>query len=133
MNERLFPGEEVIPNEVNDDDNGSMEENESNISLQEKLKIRLQELERCKASVKSSQKVLPSKQFSNELDIFEATGEMTTRIKSLFDALKTIPPTSIESERAFSAVGLFVTKLRTRLSDKSINNLSFLRAYYKRK
>ena len=92
MNERLFPGEEVIPNEVNDDDNGSMEENESNISLQEKLKIRLQELERCKASVKSSQKVLPSKQFSNELDIFEATGEMTTRIKSLFDALKTIPP-----------------------------------------
>ena len=133
MNERLFPGEEVIPNEVNEDDNGSMEENESNISLQEKLKIRLQELERCKASVKSSQKVLPSKQFSNELDIFEATGEMTTRIKSLFDALKTIPPTSIESERAFSAVGLFVTKLRTRLSDKSINNLSFLRAYYKRK
>ena len=66
-------------------------------------------------------------------NIFEATGEMTMTIKRLFDALKSIPPTSIEAERAFSAVGLFITKLRTRLTDKSINNLSFLRNFYSKK
>ena len=66
-------------------------------------------------------------------NIFEATGEMTMTIKRLFDALKSIPPTSIEAERAFSAVGLFITKLRTRLADKSINNLSFLRNFYSKK
>jgi hypothetical protein len=39
----------------------------------------------------------------------------------LFKALKTIPPTSIEAERAFSTAGIFITKLRNRLSAKTIN------------
>lgn len=42
----------------------------------------------------------------------------------------TIPPTSVESERSFSAVGLFVTKFRSRLDDKEFNNLCQLRGYY---
>ena len=32
----------------------------------------------------------------------------------------TIPPTSVESEKTFSASGLFLTKLRCRLSDTSL-------------
>ena len=32
--------------------------------------------------------------------------------------------------RAFSAVGLFITKLRTRLSDDSIDDLSILRSHF---
>ena len=53
--------------------------------------------------------------------MFEVTGEKTN-IHFLIDALKTVPSTSIESERVFSAAGLFITKLRTRLSDSSIDN-----------
>ena len=45
---------------------------------------------------------------------------------------KIYPPTSVESERAFSAAGLFITKLRTRLSVKNIDALCFLRNYYKK-
>ena len=71
------------------------------------------------------------KHLQKELNIFEVTGEKTNNIRFLIDALKTIPRTSIESERAFSAAGLFITKLRTILSDRSIDHLSFLKSYYK--
>ena len=37
---------------------------------------------------------------SKELEIFEAAGEGNRNIKLLFNSLKTIPQTSIESERA---------------------------------
>ena len=53
-------------------------------------------------------------------------------IEKIIDAQETIPPTSVESERAFSAAGLFITKLRTRLSVKNIDALCFLRNYYKK-
>jgi hypothetical protein len=42
-------------------------------------------------------------------------------LEKLFKALKTIPTTSIEAERAFSTAGIFITKLRNRLSAKTIN------------
>ena len=51
---------------------------------------------------------------------------------NIFRSLLTIPPTSVESERAFSATGLFVTKIRSRLGDYTIDTLVFLRDYYKR-
>ena len=72
-----------------------------------------------------------TKHLQKELNIFEVTGEKTNNIRFLIDALKTVPPTSIESERAFSAAGLFITNLRTRLSDRSIDHLSFLKSHYK--
>ena len=64
-----------------------------------------------------------------ELDVFEATGQQTANITLLYESLKTVPPTSVESERAFLAAGLFVTKLRTGLNDSSRDHLSFLRSY----
>ena len=36
-------------------------------------------------------------------------------------SLLTVPPTSVEAERTFSASGLFLTKLRCRLSDASLD------------
>ena len=49
------------------------------------------------------------------------------------NALMTIPATSVESERAFSAAGLFVSKLRTSLSDKSVDMLCFMRSHMLKK
>ncbi|GFX28100.1 uncharacterized protein TNCV_424271 [Trichonephila clavipes] len=71
-----------------------------------------------------------NKIMKQEMQLFDSTENPSPNIK-LCDALKTIPPTSVEAERAFSAAGLFVTKLRTRLSDKSINCLCFLKSYFK--
>ena len=46
----------------------------------------------------------------NELKVFEATGKRTGNLENLYRALKSVPPTSVEAERAFSAAGLLVTK-----------------------
>ena len=71
------------------------------------------------------------KHLANEFDFFDATGQQTTNIDLLLDAWKSIPPTSVESERSFSAAGLFVTKLRTRLSDRSVDRFCLLKSHYR--
>ena len=71
------------------------------------------------------------KHLQKELKMFEVTGEKTNNIRCLIDAMKTVPSTSIESERALSTTGPFITKLRTILSDHSIDRLSFQKSHYK--
>ena len=43
--------------------------------------------------------------------LFVANGEETTRIQQIHRALLVVPPTSVEEERVFSAIGLLLTKL----------------------
>ena len=52
---------------------------------------------------------------------------MPSSFRNLFEALKTISPSSIESERTFSVTEFYITKLRCSLGDQSINALVFLR------
>ena len=66
-----------------------------------------------------------------ELDLFAQTRYRTPLLSKLFNALKTIVPSSIESERAFSVTGNFVTKLRTNLGDDTIDALVFLKTHYR--
>ena len=66
---------------------------------------------------------------------YEKNGSPSDRpllLSKLFDALKTIPPSSVESERAFSTTGQFVTKMRTRLKDETVDALVFLKFYHKK-
>ena len=65
-----------------------------------------------------------------EMKLLEATEKRSGKLEQLFKALLSIPPTSVEAERAFSAAELFTTKLRSLLSDKSVNALCFLRSHY---
>ena len=51
-------------------------------------------------------------------------------LELLYKALKTIKPTSVEPERAFSAMGFFVTKIRNRMSDKTLDALITMRQNY---
>ena len=67
------------------------------------------------------------KHLQKENNIVLVNWRKENNICFLMDALKTVPPTLIESERAFSAAGLFITKLRARLSDY----FSFLKSHYK--
>ena len=78
-----------------------------------------------------SGKILDKKQLQKEFEIYEATGNKTSNLKILFNALSTIQPTSVESERAFSACGLFLSKLRSSLKDSTIDCLCFLRGCLK--
>ena len=65
-----------------------------------------------------------------EFLLFQNTGKRTTNLQKLYDALLTIKPTSIDAERTFSLSSSFCTKIRSRLSDKSLNSLVFLKDYY---
>ena len=49
-------------------------------------------------------------QVKREMTIFESTGERPACLQKIFRAIKTLPPTSVEAERAFSSAGLFITK-----------------------
>ena len=65
-----------------------------------------------------------SETFTKEVGLF-TSGGCKTKTKALHDlsrSLLTIPPTSVEAERTFSASGLFLTKLRCRLPDTSLDN-----------
>ena len=62
-----------------------------------------------------------------ECEVFEASGIRPANIQTLYEALLTIQPTSVETERAFSVCGLFVIKLRSRLHDSTIDALCFIR------
>jgi len=54
------------------------------------------------------------------MSVFEATKKSQITLKKLYHALITIKPKSVESERAFSVTGIFITKLRNRLNDESV-------------
>ena len=62
--------------------------------------------------------------------LYHGTGKRGPCLDRLSQALKTVPPTSVEAERIFSAAGLYVTKLRSSLKDSSIENLLLLRSHF---
>ena len=66
-----------------------------------------------------------------EMTFYEATNECPKVLKCLKHCLESLPPSSVEAERCFSAAGLFITKLRSNLNDEMIDNLRFLRGHFK--
>lgn len=72
------------------------------------------------------------KVIQKELSLYELTGDLTPGLKMLFSALKSIKPTSTDSERVFSDSVNICSKRRSSLSDDSINELCFLKSYFRR-
>jgi hypothetical protein len=58
-------------------------------------------------------------------------GTRTDNLQKLYNALLTIKPTSTDVERVFSTTNWYCSKIRSRLSDKSLSALVFLKFYYK--
>jgi hypothetical protein len=69
----------------------------------------------------------------SEMAVFECSGVRGRCLQLVYDYLQSIPPTSVEAERAFSAAGLLCTKIRSRLSDATLDTLCFLRSYYRKR
>lgn len=61
---------------------------------------------------------------------YERNSILGGNLQKLLTALKSIQPTSTESERVFSLAANICTKKRTRLSDRSLNNICFLKSYF---
>ena len=68
-----------------------------------------------------------------EMHLFENGGNWGHNLELVYQYLLSIPPTSIEPERAFSAAGYLGSKIRSRLNDQTLNALLFLRAYFQTK
>lgn len=70
-----------------------------------------------------------------EMALFESGGQRQRgRYLSLaYNHLKSIPPTSVEPERIFSSAGIVCNRLRSSLSEKTLDALIFLRSYYSSK
>ena len=71
-----------------------------------------------------------SRVVQKEMMLYEITKTRPNNLEKLYAALKTIKPTSVEAERAFSVLGYFGSKIRNRLNDDTIDALLFLRHYY---
>ena len=68
--------------------------------------------------------------WTKEVNLFVSGGEKTAALLDIHSCLKTIPTTSVDSESVFSVTGLFLTKLRSRLSDVTLDKLIFLKYYF---
>jgi len=64
--------------------------------------------------------------------VFESSGVRGRGLQLVYNYLQSIPPASVEAERAFAA-GILCTKIRSRLADESLDILCFLRSYYTQK
>ena len=53
-----------------------------------------------------------------EMSLFEAGGTRRLVLEGAYKALLAIPPTSVESERAFSAAGYLCSKIRSRINGR---------------
>jgi hypothetical protein len=66
-----------------------------------------------------------------EIALASKTGGLTAKLRKLCKALSSIPAASIECERAFSVVGSFATKIKSQLSDKTLDHISFAKCSFK--
>lgn len=65
-----------------------------------------------------------------EMALFKSVGKRGHHLKLAYQYLMTIPPTSVESERAFSAAGYIGNKIRSRFGDATLDALLFLRVFF---
>jgi len=111
--------------EVDLDEEGYLDMGHSEVSLSEKLQ---RSIENCLKPMNVKEKA--NQYYVKEINMFESTGIITPNLSKLFDYLKTIQPTSTESERVFSMASNLVTMKRQNLSDQSITAILFLRSYF---
>ena len=72
-----------------------------------------------------------SAKIQKEMQLFENGGKRDDFSQKVYDFLMTIKPTSVDSERAFSAAGLFATKSRSHLGNETLDVLCSLKTYFK--
>jgi hypothetical protein len=58
------------------------------------------------------------------------TGDLTDRLQKLLKAVESVQGSSVESERAFSIAGRFVSKIRNRLGDKTLDSYCFAKQQF---
>ena len=126
---RLFP---LYRPDDNDPytDGGSRETDVNDNAMHKKLEDQLEQ-SILLATTQKTESDDEYKSIAKDMLAYEASGKRPKNLDLLMDALESIPPTSVESERIFSITGKILTKQRARMSDKMLDALVFLKAWYK--
>lgn len=121
--------EEMSGSQIDDELN---REPQPQLTLKEKLQLKID---------KSMNSPDPKVQIQNEsglansirreMTLFENGGVRGYHLETANKYLMSIPPTSIEPERAFSAAAYVGNKLRSRLGSETLDALIFLRLYFR--
>lgn len=126
--------EGVIDIEVEDEDDAPLSEIKMAVEnktlkqkLQEAITMATKDIDPCERIPKSKDSLRVIKK---EMSLFENGGLRGLHLQKCFDKLLTIPPTSVESERAFSSAVAFATKVRSRLGPSTLDALVLLRSYF---
>ena len=69
----------------------------------------------------------------SEMAVFECSGVRGRILQLVYSYLQSIPPTSVDAERAFSAAGIFCTKVRSSLGDTTLDTLCIIHSYYRKR
>ena len=102
-----------------------------NLSVALKLQLAIdQSMRKPHEIVQRNQSISVSLKY--ELTIAEQTGKRGYFLEKIYQMLLTIPPTSVEAERVFSSSAYLCNKFRTRLGDKTLDTLCFIRNNLKR-
>lgn len=112
------------------EDDELIEESKDEMSLEESFQLKLRG-----GSIRNTSQITKSKKdllkiIRAEMRYFETEELRGKYLQMVYDYLMTVPPTSVDAERAFSAAGQLVTKIRSQLFDESIDTLCLLRAYF---
>ena len=120
---RLFEKDECILQEP-----CNLPSEEPTIDMSTELEVFIQAATKVNHGVETNKDF---KSMSEEMKSFERSGDLTTNLSLLFYALKSIPPSSVDSERAFSTTSAFLSHLRSNMSDKFLDDLLFLNGFFK--
>ena len=108
------------------DISGNTENENTELSFKERIKKKINE-----ASAPKTADGHPTKRsIQSEMSHYELTKKLGENLEKLLMVLKNIAPTSVYAEQAFSVAGSFIPNRRSRLSDVSIDNLCFEKAYF---
>lgn len=67
---------------------------------------------------------------NDEIYVHKTSGFKGPLLEKVFSIVSTIRPTSVDCERTFSIAGLFCNKLRSRMTDITLDNLVLLKSYF---
>lgn len=128
---------EWVGNENESSDEDEVVELASAVSMKEKLQLAIKQKTNQKLANMTTAYNTPitntktlTSIVKREMTNFEQEMRRGKYLELTYHHLLTIKPTSVESERVFSAAGQICTKIRSNLSDESIDTICLLRAYF---
>ena len=113
------------------DDDKPIESLETQLSLQEILQQKIKE-SLSESRSKVLQKSSIHSEICSEMKFWDEGGSRGMLLEDFYKSLLTIPPTSVESERAFSAAEAFSTKIRKKAQRQNIGHFVLFKKLFQK-